>query len=83
MNKERSRKTTAPLFCLTSGFTPADIQYLYQQVAHFAFEQELANKEDYQVTTETFSRIKPPVLPSLSAKVLKEFEKDSVSYSRV
>lgn len=68
---------------MTSGFTPADIQYLFQQVAHFAFEQELASKEDYQVTTETFSRIKPPVLPSLSAKVLKEFEKDSVSYSRV
>lgn len=68
---------------MTSGFTPADIQYLFQQVAHFAFEQELASKEDYQVTTETFINIKPKVLPSLSDKVLKEFEKDSVSYSRV
>jgi SpoVK/Ycf46/Vps4 family AAA+-type ATPase len=68
---------------ITSGFTPADIQYLFQQVAHFAFEQELVSKEDYQVTTETFSKIKPAVLPSLSVKVLKEFEKDSVSYSRV
>lgn len=68
---------------MTSGFTPADIQYLFQQVAHFAFEQELASKENYLVTTETFVNITPKVLPSLSDKVIKEFEKDSISYSRV
>jgi SpoVK/Ycf46/Vps4 family AAA+-type ATPase len=68
---------------MTDGFTPADIQYLFQQVAHFAFEQELASKEDYLVTAETFGHIKPKVLPSLSDEVIKEFEKDSVSYSRV
>lgn len=68
---------------VTLGFTPADIQYLFQQVAHFAFEQELAIKEDYLVTTETFMHIKPKVLPSLSEEVIEEFEKDSVSYSRV
>jgi len=68
---------------MTSGFTPADIQYLFQQVAHFAFEQELASKEDYLVTAETFSHVNPKVLPSLSDEVIEEFEKDSVSYSRV
>ena len=68
---------------MTSGFTPADIQYLFQQVAHFAFEQELTSKEDYLVTAETFSHINPKVLPSLSDEVIEEFEKDSVSYSRV
>lgn len=68
---------------MTSGFTPADIQYLFQQVAHFAFEQELASKEDYLVTTETFLNMTPKVQPSLSDKVIKEFNKDSVSYSRV
>lgn len=68
---------------MTDGFTPADIQYLFQQVAHFAFEQELASNENYLVTAETFSLIKPKVLPSLSDEVIKEFEKDSVSYSRV
>jgi transitional endoplasmic reticulum ATPase len=68
---------------MTSGFTPADIQYLFQQVAHFAFEQELATKEDYRVTTETFILILPKVRPSLSDEVIEEFEKDSVSYSRV
>jgi SpoVK/Ycf46/Vps4 family AAA+-type ATPase len=68
---------------MTSGFTPADIQYLFQQVAHFAFEQELASKKDYLVTAETFSHIEPKVLPSLSDQIIEEFEKDSVSYSRV
>ena len=68
---------------MTSGFTPSDIQYLFQQVAHFAFEQELASKEDCRVTTETFIQILPKVTPSLSDTVIVEFEKDSVSYSRV
>lgn len=68
---------------MTSGFTPADIQYLFQQVAQFAFEQELAQKEDYRVTVETFIQIMPKVRPSLSDEVIKEFEKDSITYSRV
>jgi len=68
---------------MTSGFTPADIQYLFQQVAHFAFEQELASHEDYLVTAETFALILPKVSPSLSEEVLDEFAKDSVSYSRI
>lgn len=68
---------------MTNGFTPADIQYLFQQVAHYAFEQELLSKEDYKVTAETFVHILPKVPPSLGKKVLAEFEKDSVSFSRV
>ncbi|MEN6485673.1 MAG: AAA family ATPase [Syntrophobacteraceae bacterium] len=68
---------------MTSGFTPADIQYLFHQVAHSAFERELASKEDYQVTTETFIHILPKVRPSLSDEVIEEFVKDSISYSRV
>ena len=68
---------------MTSGFTPADIQYLFQQVAQFAFEQELSTKEDYRVTAETFIQIMPKVRPSLSDDVIEEFEKDSISYSRV
>lgn len=68
---------------MTSGFTPADIQYLFQQVAQFAFEQELASKRDYRVTTETFIHIMPGVRASLSDEVIEEFEKDSIIYSRV
>jgi len=30
---------------LTSGFTPAEIQYLFQQVADFTFEQECATQK--------------------------------------
>lgn len=68
---------------MTAGFTPADIQYLFQQVAQFAFEQELASKQDYRVTAETFTHIMPNVRASLSDEVIEEFEKDSISYSRV
>jgi SpoVK/Ycf46/Vps4 family AAA+-type ATPase len=67
---------------MTSGFTPADIQYLFQHVAQFAFERELASREDYRVTAETFVHVMPKVRPSLSDGVIEEFEKDSVSYSR-
>jgi len=31
---------------MTAGFTPADIQYLFQKVAQFAFEQEFASKQE-------------------------------------
>ncbi len=68
---------------MTSGFTPADIEYLFQHVAQFAFEQELASNEDYQVTTETFRQTTPKVFPSLRAEIIEEFEKDSIAYSRI
>ncbi len=68
---------------MTSGFTPADIQYLIDQVAHFAFEQELKESEDYLVTTDTFIRMKEKVAPSLSNEVIEAFEKDCINYSRV
>ena len=67
----------------TSRFTPADIQYLFEQVAQFAFEQEIARKEDYRVTTETIYHIMSKVRPSLTDEIIKEFEKDSITYARV
>ncbi len=68
---------------ITSGFTPADIQYFVDQVAHFAFEQELNNKSDYWVTTDTFIQMREKVTPSLSNEVIEAFEKDCTNYSRV
>ena len=68
---------------LTSKFTPADIEYLFHQVAQFAFEQELATKQDFRVTTETFLEIIPPIRPSLTDEIIEEFEQDSITYSRV
>ena len=73
----------AQVAAMTAGFTPADIQYLFEQVAQFAFEQELADKKDYRVTAETFTRILLNVRASLSDEVIAAFEKDSVSYSRI
>jgi SpoVK/Ycf46/Vps4 family AAA+-type ATPase len=68
---------------MTSGFTPADIQYFIDQVAHFAFEQELKEKADYLVTTDTFIQMREKATPSLSPEVIEAFEKDCINYSRV
>jgi transitional endoplasmic reticulum ATPase len=67
----------------TARFTPADIQYLFEQVAQFAFEQEIARKEDYKVTTETIFNMMSKSHPSLTDEIIKEFERDSITYSRV
>ena len=58
---------------MISGFTPADIEYLYQQVAQYAFEQELTTQQDYQVTTETLITIIPTIRPSLTDEAMEEF----------
>jgi transitional endoplasmic reticulum ATPase len=67
---------------MTSRFTPADIEYLFTQVAQFAFEQELVTKQDYRVTTDTIFEIIPKIRASLTNEVSVEFEKDSIAYSR-
>lgn len=67
---------------MTSGFTPADVEYLFQLVAQFAFEQEYGIKRDYQVTTDTFLQIVPKIRPSLTDDVIEEFKKDIITYSR-
>jgi transitional endoplasmic reticulum ATPase len=67
---------------MTSRFTPADIEYLCQQVAQYAFEQEYTSKQDYRVTTDTFIQILPKTRPSLTDEIIEEFQKDSITYSR-
>jgi len=67
---------------MTSRFTPADIEYLFQQVAQFAFEQEYTNRQDYRVSTNTFLHILPSIRPSLTDEIIEEFHKDSITYSR-
>jgi SpoVK/Ycf46/Vps4 family AAA+-type ATPase len=68
---------------MTSRFTPADIEYLFQQVAQFAFEQEYASKQDYRVTTDVFVEILSKIRPSLTDEIIEEFQKDSITYSRI
>jgi transitional endoplasmic reticulum ATPase len=67
---------------MTFRFTPADIEYLFQQVAQFAFEQEYVSRQDYRVTTDTFIQILPKLRPSLTDEIIEEFQKDSITYSR-
>ncbi len=71
------------LIKMTSGFTPADIQYFIDQVAHFAFEQELKEKVDYLVTTDTFIQMREKVTASLSDEMIDAFKKDCRNFSRV
>ena len=68
---------------MTLRFTPADIEYLFQQVAQFAFEQEYTSGKDYRVTTDTFVDILAKIRPSLSNEIIEEFQKDSITYSRI
>jgi transitional endoplasmic reticulum ATPase len=67
---------------MTARFTPADIEYLFQQVAQFAFEQELLTRQDYRVTTDSIFEILPKIRASLTEEVSVEFEKDVITYSR-
>ena len=67
---------------MTNRFTPADMEYLFQQVAQFAFEQELETQQDYRVTTDTIFEIIPKIRPTLTEEVIMEFEKDRIAYSR-
>ena len=67
----------------TSRFTPADIEYLFTKVAQFAFECEVAENKDYKVATEDFLQVMANMRPSLTDEIVEEFEKDSLTYSRV
>jgi transitional endoplasmic reticulum ATPase len=83
-----SRLHTGPIDCErlvrdTARFTPADIQYLFEQVAQFAFEQEISKKEDFKVTTEGILQIMEKMRPSLTDEIVEEFKKDSLAYARV
>jgi SpoVK/Ycf46/Vps4 family AAA+-type ATPase len=67
----------------TSRFTPADIEYFFQQVAQYAFEQELAGDADYKVDTATLQNLLPQMRPTLSDEIIAAFEKDRAKFARV
>lgn len=67
---------------MISGYTPADIEYLFHQVAQFAFEREYETGQDYKVTIDTFQQILPTIRPSLTDEMIEELHKDSMTYSR-
>ena len=63
-------------------FTPADIEYLFQKVRQLAFERDYVKAEDYCVTTETFLEMIPNIPPTLTDKIIKDFEQDCSRYTR-
>jgi SpoVK/Ycf46/Vps4 family AAA+-type ATPase len=67
---------------MTSRYTPADIEYLFQQAAQFAFEREYETGQDYRVTMDTILQIMPKIRPSLTDEMIEELHKDSITYSR-
>jgi len=68
---------------LTPKFTPADIEYLFQIVAQFAFEEECDSKSNTPVTTEMIAEKIASFRPSLTESMIAEFKEDIVTYSRV
>jgi SpoVK/Ycf46/Vps4 family AAA+-type ATPase len=67
---------------MTSRFTPADIEDLFQKIKQEAFEREMTNGVDYYVSTEIFLELIPNISPTLSDEILHEFEQDCKHYTR-
>ena len=67
---------------MTSRYTPADIEYLFQQTAQFAFEREHETGQDYRVTIDTILQMMPKIRPSLTDEMIEELHQDSMTYSR-
>lgn len=65
-----------------SLYTPADIEYLFDKVSHFAFEKEYHLGSDYRITTDTFLEIIAGIPPSLSEADIVELEEDNASFTR-
>jgi SpoVK/Ycf46/Vps4 family AAA+-type ATPase len=68
---------------LTVMFTPADLEYVFHKVAQHAFEKEYETRTDFPVTTEVVAQVIATVRPSLTGKMIEEFNEDVAKYSRV
>ncbi|MBF0528795.1 MAG: AAA family ATPase [Deltaproteobacteria bacterium] len=66
----------------TRFFTPADIEYLFQRIAHTAFESEVETGKEILIETETILRVIPTLKPSLTEAIQKEFAEDQATYTR-
>ncbi len=73
---------TDKIISLTTHFTPADIEYLFQKLRQHAFEREYIKGEDYCVTTGMFLDMIREVPPTLTDKIVEGFEHDCAHYSR-
>jgi SpoVK/Ycf46/Vps4 family AAA+-type ATPase len=71
---------------MTSLFTPADIEYLFQKVRQRTFEKEFekefGKENDCRVSTGTFMEAIPEISPTLTEEIIKEFDQDREKYAR-
>ena len=65
-----------------SYFTPADIEYLFHRVSHYAFEKEYKEGRDFRITTDTFLEMIPECPSSLTEENVRELEEDSANFTR-
>jgi SpoVK/Ycf46/Vps4 family AAA+-type ATPase len=70
------------IISLIPFFTPADMEYLFQQVTQAAFETELAKGEDYQLTTDIFLEVISRLPPSLTPDVIRDFHQGCREFTR-
>ena len=68
---------------LTTKFTPADVEYLFQLVAQHAFEKECASRINFPVTTDVIAEAIATFRPSLTEAMIEEFKEDVATYSRI
>ena len=66
---------------LTPKFTPADIEYLFQIVAQYAFEEEGERGTNTPVTTKMSAEKIASFRPSLTKAMIAEFREDVAIYS--
>ena len=81
-NTNRGDVDVDRIISMIALFTPADIEYLFQKVRQLAFERDYVKAEDYCVTTETFLEMIPNIPPTLTDKIIKDFEQDCSRYTR-
>jgi SpoVK/Ycf46/Vps4 family AAA+-type ATPase len=71
---------------MTSLFTPADIEYLFQKVRQRTFEKEFekefGKENDCRVSTGTFMEAIPEIAPTLTEEIIREFDQDREKYAR-
>ena len=71
---------------MTSLFTPADIECLFQKVRQRTFEKEFekefGKENDCRVSTGTFMEAIPEISPTLTEEIIKEFDQDREKYAR-
>lgn len=65
-----------------SLFTPADIEYLFHKISHFAFEKEYNEGKDFKITTDTFLDIIKECSSTLTKENIRDLEEDSAKFTR-